>query len=126
MSTQWVEIANCKPSSLSEDKLNEYLQVAWAKTAGSMKYGDTYAALLAEKTSRQNKVTVRTSLGLSILAVIFALLSLVFSSMDWHGDKEWQSSQIDELRTQSKYLEQITNNAQQTPAGDVLKAAPEE
>ena len=126
MGSQWTEIANCKPSSLTNQKLEEYLQAAWIQTAGNMKYGDTYAALLAEKTSRQNKVTVRISLGLSILAVILALSSLLFSALDWHGDKEWQSLQIAELRAHSKYLKQMAQDAQQSPAGDVLKAAPEE
>jgi len=107
---KWLELSKFKPHELSNAKLEEFMQLAWARTVGNVQSGNIYAALLSEKSSRQNRATVCLSLGLSILAVIFALCSLTFSVLDWHGDKTWQEDQLRELRTQSVFLEKLTKN----------------
>ncbi|WP_175498442.1 hypothetical protein [Desulfuromusa kysingii] len=90
------------------------MQIAWARTVGNVQTGNIYSALLSEKASRQNRTTVRWSLALSILAVTFALFSLLFSALDWHGDKGWQEDQLAELKLQNSYLQMLSKNMNST------------
>lgn len=111
----WLELTKSKPHELSEAKLDEFMQLAWTQTAGNMQSGNVYAALLSEKASRENTATVRWSLFLSILAVTFALISVLFSILDWHGDKAWQDAQVKELQILNSYLMKIANSQDKVP-----------
>ncbi|MEW8335001.1 MAG: hypothetical protein AB2558_12940 [Candidatus Thiodiazotropha sp.] len=121
---QWQDIVSSKPHELSDAKLEEFMQIAWTKTAGNMQVGNVYAALLSEKEARQNKSMVKRSLGLSILAVIFALFSLVFSVLDWQGDNDWQTSQLNELQNQSSHLMNIVNSLNKSPYKSLKSGTP--
>ncbi len=118
------DIIKWNPNKLSRSELDEYIAHCWSKIGARYQYGDIHAALLSERTARQNKVTVNVSLIFSILAVLFAFGSLFFSIMDWRGDKDWQSTQIEELQIQSLYLQEIAQATDHSPPEADLKAAP--
>ena len=111
----WMALSEAKPHELSNQELEKFMHIAWKMTAGNMQTGNIYAALLSEKESRENKATVQRSLFLSMLAVSFALFSLVFSVLDWNGDKAWQDAQLNELKIQNDNLAQLVSEMNEAP-----------
>jgi len=99
-----MDIVNCKPHELSDDKLNEYINFCWQSISGGQDYTGTASYLIAEKNSRFSKKSVRLSLKIAFLALFVAGISAVFSFIDWVGDKGWQKDQIQILRDIHKTL----------------------
>lgn len=94
-----------KPYDMTDEQLIERYNLAWHKAVGNFQL-DTEANLLVTEMNRRQMVKTekyaqeisRKSLFISGLALTFAALSLIFSLLDWFGDKQWQKDQLFELR----------------------------
>jgi len=91
---KWADIANSDPSKFSDQQLEEALLHCWTQASGNFDLGGATTYLIAAKTARNTRKTIRWSFITSLVALAFASLSLCFSMIDWRGDKDWQKQQI--------------------------------
>jgi len=82
---------------LSDKQLNELIRHYYDSLKRSNEYSTIVSIIMSEKSRRQTKKISRISLGVSIIALLFATISLIFTSFNWYGAKSWQDSQLESL-----------------------------
>lgn len=110
MAPNWYEMVGKEPTKLNDKELDECIKMAWSAASGNADFGGTYLGLITEKNTRINKRIVRMSFSISLIAVILAGLSIVFSVSDWISDTKWQNEQIGNLEMINQTLMDIKKN----------------
>lgn len=85
-------------TTLPDAELEKLIQEAWHKAVDYNIEAAQTSLLIAELGRRENRKVTRLSLCISALALVVALISAVFSFIDWRGDRSWQEAQIELLR----------------------------
>ncbi len=58
-----------------------------------------------DRTPKESLFLAKLAFGVSLFAFLLSCASLLFSYLDWEGDKQWQKQQLEVLKDISKKLD---------------------
>ncbi|MDC1174204.1 hypothetical protein OAT67_02340 [Bacteriovoracaceae bacterium] len=95
-------LSNTDLCDLSEEEIKSYIKRLIQSGAGNYKDDVVITALIAEENRRSSEQNAKSNSTFSKVAIGIAvsslLITVLFSFLDWQGDKTWQDEQLKELK----------------------------
>lgn len=110
----WGPLGSWDITKISDEDLQNAILFVWSRSPGNFKH-DAVASFLVSETNRRlteqmkhsNDKTGRIGFGISLLALLISLASIIIGVIDYRSGNKWQDEEISLLKEQVSLLKDL-------------------